>query len=432
MELLSTISLIITIMTKPLIIDSIIYTVDLSEMQLRQQAIAASIIDYSFDDNLYVLTSRYLYKIDPDYLSIKDRIPLPQRFNYITTNLEYIILVANGEIIILDKKNLAFKTGIGIEYGDYRPLSTKNNIITGGNNMLHLISTSEGKSVIKIFDLVTGRLIKKKTVSELRAYEYSPFENLITTLDIKNRIVSYDMKLNEKNKIDLDIYGETFISYENGFLIYSTEGIFFITKTGTIIDFQPIPIAKQEIVEKFLLVTDNGVVYLDSLTLRPKKIFKGELNFLKLFRVQSEQSDYSLTLDQNNNFYLLDLTMMTSISMTESEDKMHEKIIETIPVSTDSIWYYQVGAFSGYNNARQLLDQLKERNIPVFIDSTDLYRVKFGGFYDRSKATEIIEQLNLDGWFVFQGKIEQLNDIEFSIGIERYILKNGIITRSNL
>ncbi|MGB3340772.1 MAG: SPOR domain-containing protein [bacterium] len=431
MYLVSITSLFLTIMTKPLIIDSIIYAVDLSKMELREQTITGSIIDYSLDDHLYILTSRYLYKIDPDYLSIKDRIPLPQRFNYITANSEYIILVANGEIILLDKKNLAFKTGIGIEYGDYRPMTTVNHIISGGNNMLHLTAKSEGKSVMKIFDLVTGRLIKKKTINEVRAYEYSPNENLIIILDAKNKIVSYDLKLNEKNKLNLDIDGDTFISYESGFLIYNTEGIFFIAKAGNIIDFQPLPLTKQEIVEKFLFVTDHGIVYLDSLTLRPKKIFKGKSDFLKLFRVQSERSDYSLALDQNDDFHLLDLSLMTSISLTESEDKMTEKITELKPVSTDSIWYFQVGAFSNYHNAQQMITELRQRNIPVFIDSTGLYRVKFGGFYDKSKAIELIEQINLDGWFVFQNKIEQMDDVEFSIGIEKYMLKNGVIIRSN-
>jgi hypothetical protein len=431
MQLIGAVSLFITIMTKPLIIDSIIYTIDIPKLQLRQQTIAGSVIDYSLDDYLYVLTPRYLYKIDPDHLSIKDRIPLPQRFNYITANLEYIILVANGEIILLDKKNLAFKSGIGIEYGDYEPITTSNNIISGGKNMLLLTSKSEGKSIMKIFDLATGRLIKKKTINELRAYEYSPYEDLIKILDIKNRIIVYDLKLNERYKLNLNINGDTFISYENGFLIYNSEGIFLINKTGVLIDFEPLPIAKQEIVEKFLFVTDHGIVYLDSLTLRPKKIFKDKLDFLKLFKVQSEGSDYSLVLDQKDNFHLLDLISLTSISMTQLEDKMQEKITEPKPITTDSIWYFQIGAFSDYHNAQQMLTELQQRNIPAFIDSTDLFRVKFGGFLDKLEAIGIIEQVNLDGWFVFQNKISQIDDLEFSIGIEKYLLKDGIIIRSD-
>lgn len=426
------VSLFLTVMTKPLIIDSTIYAVELPKMEIHEQTIAGSIIDHSLDDYLYVLTARYMYKIDPDYLSIKDRIPLPQRFNYISINQKYIILVTNGEIVLLDKENLSFKTGIGIEYGDYRPMMTANKIIAKSyNNLLHLVTNSGGKSILKIFDLVTGRLLKKKTVDELRAYEFHPDENIITTLDVQNRIVLYDLHLKKKNELNLTVTGDEFVSYGNGFLIYNAEGIFFITKTGGKVDFQPLPIKKQEIVERFLFVTDHGIVYLDSLTLRPKKIFKSVPAFKRLFRVQSDVSEYALALDQKSHFHLLDLGMLTTVPMIESIDEMQEKIPEFATVNTDSLWYFQVGAFSNYENARQMVTKLQQRSIPVFIDSTDYYRVKFGGFQDRSKAIEIVEYLDIDGWFIYQNKIEQITSVEFLVGFQKYILNNGVIIRSN-
>ena len=432
MYFIGTISLFMTLMTKPLILDSIIYSVDLSKMELREQTITGSIIDYSLDDHLYVLTSRYLYKIDPDFLKIKDRIPLPQRFNYITMNLEHIILIANGEIILLNKNNLAFETGIGIEYGDYRPLTTANHTISNSKNMLHLIASSEGKSVMKVFDLVTGRLLKKRTTDELRAYEYAADKNLITILNSKNKLIAYDMKLNEKNRLNLGIPGDTFISYSNGFLIYNSEGVFFITKKGDIIDFQPLSITTEEIVERFLFIIDHGIVYLDSLTLRPKTIFENEMYYSKLFKVQSEGSDYSIALDQNKNFHLLDLHAMTSTSMTKAQDKMQERTPELAPITTDSLWYFQVGAFSSYDNAHQMFNELWQRNIPVLIDSTDLYRIKLGGFYDKLMAISIVEQLMLDGWFLYQNKKGHVQNHEFLVGQDRYVLKNGVIMRSEL
>lgn len=430
MPLISIISIFLTTMTKPLILDSIIYAVDLSTMELREQTITGSIIDYSLDEYLYALTPRFLYKIDPDYLSIKDRIPLPQRFNYITVNSSYIVLIANGEMIILDKNNLAFKTGIGIEYGDYRPLTTANHTIAKSDNMIHLTSKSDGKSIMKIFDLTTGRLVRKKTTDELRTYEYSPDKNIITVLDSKNKLITYDMKFNEKNKLNLGISGDAFISHSNGFLIYNTEGLFLISKVGKIIDFQPLPIGKQEIVERFLFIIDHGIVYLDSLTLRPRTVFKNEFDFSRLFKVQSERSDYSLALDQDNNFHLLDLDAMHSISMIKAEDKVKEKTAEFVPIISDSSWYFQIGAFSNFDNAQQMHNELWLRNIPVFIDSADLYRVKFGGFQDKSMALGIIEYIQLDGWFIYETMKDQVNEYEFLVGADEYILKNGIISRS--
>jgi hypothetical protein len=401
-------------------------------MEIRKQIITGSIIDYSIDDYLYVLTARYLYKIDPDYLSLRDRIPLPQRFNYIATNIDDVILITSGEIILLDKRNLAFKTGIGIEYGDYQPMLSRNNTIARGhNNILNLFVDAEGKTIIKIFDLTTGRLLKKRTLSRLVAYRYYADDNLIVTFDIENKITLYDLLLNKQSKFILKTPGNEFERYENGYLIYSAEAISFVTRHGKLIDFQPIPIENQEVVERFLFLTEHGIVLLDSLTLRPKVIFKGAVEFARLFRVQSDDYNYALALDQNGSFHLLNLNTMVMISMTEAEDRIPEKTAGLSTATSDSLWYFQVGAFSDNDNARQMHEEIRQRNIPVFIDSTNLYRIKFGGFQDKSKAIEIVEKANLDGWFVFQNKIEQINDVEFSIGIEKYMLKNGIIIRSN-
>jgi hypothetical protein len=401
-------------------------------MEIREQIITGSIIDYSIDDYLYVLTARYLYKIDPDYLSLRDRIPLPQRFNYIATNIDDIILITSGEIILLDKKNLAFKTGIGIEYGDYRPMLSRNNTIARGHsNILNLFIDAEGKTIIKIFDLTTGRLLKKRTLSRLVAYRYYADDNLIVTFDIENKITLYDLLLNKQSKFILKTPGNEFERYENGYLIYSAEAISFVTRHGKLIDFQPIPIENQEVVERFLFLTEHGIVLLDSLTLRPKVIFKGAVEFARLFRVQSDDYNYALALDQNGSFHLLNLNTMVMISMIEAEDRIPEKTAGLSTAASDSLWYFQVGAFSNNDNARQMYEEIRQRNIPVCIDSTDLYRVKFGGFQNKFKAIDIVEKANLDGWFVFQNKIEQINDVEFSIGIEKYMLKNGIIIRSN-
>jgi hypothetical protein len=432
MQLTGMISLFIVIMTKPMIVDSIIYTIDIPEMRLNQQTIAGPVIDYSIDDHIYILTARHLYKIDPDYLSIKDRIPLPQRFNYITTNAEHILLVSNNEIILLSKKDLAFKTGIGIEYGDYEPITTPNNTIAHDDNIIYLTSKSEGKSIVKIFDLDTGRLIKKKTISTLRAYEYSPQKDLITALNDKNQIIIYDSRLNEKDKLQLNFEGAAFASYKNGFLIYNQNGIFFITRTGAMIDFKPAPIIDQSIIEKFLFITNQGILYLDSLTLRPKKIFKGMSDFIKIFRVRSEGLDYALTLDEKGDFHLLDLERLTMLSMTRSARSMEERLTASTPAGNDSLWYFQIGAFSNRDNAQQMLVELKQQNIPAFIDSTDLYRVKLGGFDNKMLAIEIAETAGIDGWCVHQTKVEQLADIEFYIGTQKYILKNGIIIRSDI
>jgi hypothetical protein len=105
-----------------------------------------------------------------------------------------------------------------------------------------------------------------------------------------------------------------------------------------------------------------------------------------------------------------------------------EEIIPRV-VSTDSLWYLQVGAFVSYDNAVDMYNRIRQNNIPVFIDSTNLYRIKFGGFQDKISAMEIAKKNDLNGWFVFQKKIEQKGFLKFYLGLEKYSLENGIIKK---
>jgi hypothetical protein len=71
------------------------------------------------------------------------------------------------------------------------------------------------------------------------------------------------------------------------------------------------------------------------------------------------------------------------------------------------------------------------RNIPVFVDSTDFYRVTLGGFSDKASALRIIEEFNLQGWFVLQKKIEREGRLSFFVGSDRYIFENGAIRKEH-
>jgi len=422
----SAFSLIFMLIFKPLIIDSTIYTVDVHKMEVRKQTLAEDIIDYSLDDFLYVLTHRYLYKIDHKHLSINDRIPLPQRFNYLSTNNENILLITTDEIVIIDKANLAFKTGVGVERGDYRPLISRQQLnISEQNQVIHLISDTQTKTIIKIFDLNDGRLVKKVSVNRILCYEYNPEKTTVATLDIKNRLTVYDIYLNKKRVIDLKFDCKWFSKHENGYIVYSECGIFFVNKYGNLIDFQAIAIKQNKSSEKFILLTENSIVYLDSLTLRPKRIFQHDKKIIGLF--QTDHSNYTVAIDTNHNLYFIDINGMTMNPIVEREAVI-EEIIPRV-VSTDSLWYLQVGAFVSYDNAVDMYNRIRQNNIPVFIDSNNLYRIKFGGFQDKISAMEIAKKNDLNGWFVFQKKIEQKGFLKFYLGLEKYSLENGIIKK---
>ncbi|MCK4756016.1 hypothetical protein KAS56_03690, partial [candidate division WOR-3 bacterium] len=252
----SALSLMFILICRPIIIDSIIYTVDVHKMELKEQILTGSVIDYSMDDYLYVLTNRYLYKIDHKHLAINDRIPLPQRFNYLTTNNENIILITTDEIVIIDKTNLAFKRGIGVERGDYRPIIPSQQLnILEENHVIHLITDTETKTIIKILDLNNGSLLKKVCVNRILSYEYDSKNKTLTTFDIDNRLIVYDIYLNKKRVLNLEFDVKWFSKYENGFIIYNKYGVFFVNSSGELIDFQAIAIKQNRTSNNFILLT---------------------------------------------------------------------------------------------------------------------------------------------------------------------------------
>lgn len=420
----SALSLMFILICRPIIIDSIIYTVDVHKMELKEQILTGSVIDYSMDDYLYVLTNRYLYKIDHKHLAINDRIPLPQRFNYLTTNNENIILITTDEIVIIDKTNLAFKRGIGIERGDYRPIIPSQQLnILEENHVIHLITDTETKTIIKILDLNNGSLLKKVCVNRILSYEYDPKNKTLTTFDIDNRLIVYDIYLNKKRVLNLEFDVKWFIKYENGFIIYNNYGVFFVNSSGELIDFQAIAIKQNRTSNNFILLTEKSIVYLDSLTFRPKRILRSNKKIVKLFL--TDHPNYAIAIDTNYNFYFIDINCMTMNPVVEREAVIEEVIPRV--ASTDSLWYFQVGAFINYDNAVTMYNSIRQNSMPVFIDSTDLYRIKFGGFQDKITAMEIVEKTDFNGWFIFQRKIEQKGSMEFHVGLDKYIFEDGII-----
>jgi len=410
----------------PLVVDSLIFTIDIEKMEAKEQTVSGTIIDYCIDDFLYVLTGRALYKLDCTFLTIEDHIPLPQRFNYLAVNNAEIILITTNEIVIIDKHNFAFKRGIGIEQGDYRPMTILDRAIPAERaNFIYLIVDSGTKSILKIFDLKSGELRRKLTVDKIVSIIFNEETHRFITLDINNRLTTYDMLLKKKKSVGLQFEGVWFDRFQHGYMVYSPHGVFFVNQSGKVIDFQAITFEEKSINDKFILLTKKGIVFLDSLTLRPKGFFHVIQRIKKLLMIQAPHAQYVIMLDTHYRLQIINIASMEIQSITKKKMVAKEAAL-IAPARTDSLWYFQLGAFANYENAVEMYNNVKN-NIPVFIDSADLYRVKFGGFHDKMSAIEIIG--NLDGWFLFHEKVEQASTIQFSVDAEKYILEDGIIRK---
>lgn len=412
----------------PIILDSTIYSIDVENSEVTQLTLHENVIDYVSEDFLYLLTSRHLYKIDMNNLLILDNVPLPFRFNDLGIMNGDVILISMNEIVSLDKMHLSFKRGIGIERGDYRHITLPQSMTPSGeNHYVLLITDTERESIFKIFDLKNGRLIKKMAVPKVLVVAYNAVDNTLASLDINNNLIVYDVQLNKKKVIHPDIKSNSFTHCGDGYLMSNREGIFLLNSNGNVIDFQPLALDEHYCADKYLFFVKNGIVYVDSLTLRIKKRNQVNKELIKLFHIDSMNN--FIALDTDDNFYLLEDGFSWLRPMQKREAVL--KKIELPVSSIDSLWYFQVGAFENQGHALALYDSLRQNNIPVFIDTSDLYRIKFGGFKDKMNAMKLITEMRLHGWFIFQQKMRLGKREEFYVGTQKYILEEGVIQRSN-
>jgi hypothetical protein len=412
------------IFCRSIVTDSYLYTVDIEHTFMSEVDFGEPIIDYVADDFLYISTEHYLYKIDPSESALIDKTPLPMRFNYLLLKSREILLIATDEIIILDRTNLALKWGLGIEQGDHRPVIKNQTFApTSATNNIYLMTDAGAKTTIRILDLKSGRLIRKTTVDRILSLEHDESSRTFFSLDVKNNIVTYDMAMTKKDRISLPVSTNSFTKHSAGFLLFSDRGIFLVNPSGRLIDFQTFPDAHGH--RGSLLWSEDAIVNLDTIVLRPLDWLENNHNITQVLQLTSPS--HGIGFDHHNNPYLMNLQPLAALPL--EKHRMHLKAASPVVAMADSLWYMQLGAFSSRANALLSRDQLRKDGIPVFVDSADLYRVKFGGFTDKLAALNIIERLSLDGWFTYEHKMPHMDSEEFYVGAEKYLIQDGIVRK---
>lgn len=413
----------------PFAIDSTIYAVDINKTAIREQTVHGVIIDYCVDDFLYVLTKRYLYKLNPDNLFIVDRTLLPQTYTSMCTNKTKVLLIAAGEIVILAKSHLAYETGIGMVYSDIRPLvSPQGRTIAPDETSLYLVEDHGSNSILKILDLTSGSIKKTLRIPRVTWYTCDVKTNTFTTLDVQDRITTYDLNLSKIATTKAPFTIERFQSQATGFWIRTYSGIYLITGKGTIVDFQPLINSVERSFDDFIVVTEQEIVRLDSLTLRAYSVAPNAVGITRLFHI--DHPLFVIGMDRNHRFHFIHTSTLNIQPRIQHESITMEIIPQTTPVKHDSLWYLQLGAFTNIDNALQMHEAYRSQTLPVFIDTADMYRVKLGGFSDKQMGVFIADALYLNGWLSLQGRTAIDEYVEFFVDHERFVLVNGLITRS--
>uniref|UniRef100_A0A7C4TBF4 SPOR domain-containing protein n=1 Tax=candidate division WOR-3 bacterium TaxID=2052148 RepID=A0A7C4TBF4_UNCW3 len=396
-----------------------IYKIAPENLTIQELMLKEALVDWTIiGEFLYALTEKSIYCIDTNGLKILDRTPLPQRFNCLTIGKDEVFLISSSEIIILNRKNLAFKSGIGIESGDYEVMGLS------PKKFLYLISNDNKKSIIKIIDLTTGKRIKSAVFKEIKKFYYTQNEERFLILT-DSGIYSLDLNLGIKESIKLNFPKEDFFLFGDNYIITNKQGIFLIDKDGWIMDFQPVLLSRSVRNNSFVFFNKDEIVLIDPLTIRIMGVLKNEKEITDIYKIDYSQS---LCVDKNGETFLLDGRNGSMKNLIKME---YHPTTQTVaePVLEDSLFYLQFGAFSDFRYAQKFNEDLRKSGLPVFIDSTEdkLYRIKLGGFVDKELSQEIMENCNFPGYLVFHKKVDCPLDTIFSFKQKNYHLKNGVI-----
>ncbi len=401
-----------------------IIQVDEETLSFQEISLKEEIIDYAMDEIIYFLTNHNVYSIDPFNFKILDHTPLPQKFNNIAVGPKEVLLVSASEIIILDKKNLVFKTGIGIEPGDYQVMISPSAIPQ--KSLIYLLTQQEKKSVIKIIDRTKERKIKTRSLAEIKDFHYVPEKRFFLILT-RSGLHYLDLNLNIKKSIKFDFPGEKFYLYENGFIVTNQQCICAIDTNGRIIDFQPLLLSTAPRNTGFVFWNSNSVVLIDPLTLRISAVLSNENNICEVYSLNQKQS---VCMTRSGELLVLDHQIGALKNLLKEEYAQQTKQ-EYRQLSGDSLFYLQFGAFVDRDYARIFCDRINRTGLPAFVETGNdrLYRIKVGGFSDKTLAQEIMQIAQMPGWIVYQPKRESEADSFFILNNEEYYFQKGLIIK---
>lgn len=416
--------LLIINLTQPILLikDSTLYAADPNQRKVISIQWPEEIIDQVYDHDVYLLTQRFLWRLDPATLTVLDRALLPQRFNYLTTREQEIVLIAAEEVITMDKRTLGFKSGIGIERGDNRPLIPPRELAAAGRaNLLYLASDAGTGSIIRVFNINDGRLVMKKSLPRILDFNYDARRACLQILDAEGRLSDYGLDLKKIRGINLPATSISFIPQDAGFILFRPEAVVLVNRQGAVLDFQPLPLRRTQSQSWFSY--DAGIGQLDFSVVRVRQLYSLPE---PVTRFHAANQVLGLALTAGGKSIRLDPdTAGLELSSPISSPPLITNVF--LPESADSLWYLQLGAFSAQDNAGRVLSEYRAAGLPVSLDSADLYRVQLGAFVDKNLGLKLAQELNLNGWFVLRPRLSLSDTGSFIVRGEAYEIKNGII-----
>lgn len=416
--------LLIINLTQPVLLiqDSTLYAADPNQRKVISVQWPEEIIDQVYDNDIYLLTRRFLWRLDPTTLTVLDRVLLPQRFNYLTTREQEIVLIAAEEVITMDKRTLGFKSGMGIERGDNQPLIAPGELAAAGrSNLLYLASDAGTGSIIRVFNLNDGRLVMKKSLPRILDFNYDARRFCLQVLDAEGRLSDYGLNLKKIRSINLPAASISFEPQDAGYILFQPEAVVLVNSEGAVLDFQPLPLRRAQSQSWFGY--EGGIGQLDLAVIRVRRLYPLPE---PVTRCHAANQTLGLALTAGGKSMRLDPdTAGLELSAPASSPPFIKNLF--LPESANSLWYFQLGAFTAKENAGKALSEYRAAGLPVHLDSADLYRVQLGAFVDKNLGLKLAQEFNLKGWFVLRPRVSSSDTGSFIVRGEAYEIKNGII-----
>ncbi len=368
------------------------------------------IVDFAIGSNLYVITDRHLLSIDPATKEILNKNYAPYHYSALlllpskTGQDSLLILLGSDEISLVQPQRLSYLNGIGIPPGDRAIL------FTPLDNHLYLNLKKLDHSIIEVYNLKSGRRESILRTDLVKEGLYDHHSEHIYLLDSSGGLKKTSARLKQYKKIFNVSMPATRMYQDNLNLVVITPWELYLIelKSGKLLDSKPMVVDGSLLIPMGKIITfrqpdrlfgRGGLCIIDLETLTIVKHMPWRDSIQSYFLLDEN----NLVIENDNCFFKLVISNGVTDKLAPSHIFLKPKKEELLV--GDSCYYIQIGAFSQADLAKATLQDLIAKGIPAFCDSsTNLFKIRIGGFANHEEAYLFSCILPYKNWLVYTDK----------------------------
>ena len=344
--------------------------------------------------DLYVLTDRSLFTLDSAAREIKNRSYVPIRYNSIVLlsgrrgQDSMLVALSADEISLVEPNRHNYVNGIALIPGEHEML------LVPQRKAFYLNTRMINGSQIQVFNLPSGRCQRRLKLKTDVIQMLDNDKGSIYLLDTAGCCWKLSPDLRTCRRLLRISSGQPrmYLFGEHIAIVTSSEILLLEAQSGQLLQSKPHASEGSLRLSNTELVTwtnpdpagnPGGISLIDIVTLTPLRYVNLTTKIISL--VPRGQRQVAARIAQG--FITIDL-------VTGAVRELARHLVEPgpprpRPVSTDSLYYIQVGAYHDPAKARAVIDTAARKGISAFCDSTSttsFARVRVGGFVNREDA----------------------------------------------